>query len=263
MADPALKKDGQSHFAAVLLNAELDIPAGMISPDGKPATKRFSVYRNNVAVSLVSALEEVFPTVRNLVGEEFFRAMARIYIEKNPPRSPLLFLYGQNFADFIETFEPARELGFLPDVARLERLWLDAFHAGDATPLNGQALSEIPPERLSEVRFTTHPAMRLFKGNHAAVTIVARDRQGEPLAGLDAYQSEDGLITRPEYDPQLRHLPLGGHAFFETLACGKILSEAAETALAAHPDFDISGAIAAALQSGAFTAISLNGEEVD
>lgn len=118
-------------FAAALQNRDLPPPDGLSRPGGKPATRRFAVYRNNVAVSLVDALAAIYPTLQNLVGEEFFRAMAHAYVLHNLPTSPLLFTYGANFPAFIETFAPASALPFLPDVARVERAWLDAFHAED------------------------------------------------------------------------------------------------------------------------------------
>ncbi len=46
--------------------------------------------------------------VEKIVGEEFFAAMARVFVMKRPPRSPLLANYGDDFPAFIAAFEPAR-----------------------------------------------------------------------------------------------------------------------------------------------------------
>jgi hypothetical protein len=262
MADAASSTGGQKAFAAALLDPDMGVPEGLVSPQGFPSVRRFAIYRNNVTVSLVTALSEVFPTVRNLVGEEFFNAMARLYVELHPPRSPLLFEYGQDFSAFIADFKPAGKLPFLPDVARLERLWLDSWHSADATPLDGAVLGKIAPERLAEVCFVAHPATRLFRGEHAAVTIVARDRQAMTLDGLDPYEREDGLITRPAFDPQIRHLPAGAADFIEALIRRDNLEQAANAAATIAPEFDLSGAIGAILQAGAFTSAILDGEEI-
>jgi hypothetical protein len=252
MADTATTRLTDA-FSGALLDPDQPLPDGVVGPQGKQAAKRFSVYRNNVSVSLVNALADIFPTVQRLVGEDYFRAMARIYVQEHPPQSRLIFEYGRDFADFIAGFEPARHLTFLPDVARLERLWLDAFHAADATPLDAAVLATIPQEQLAGLRFTVHPAVRIFRASHAAVSIVSRDRSGRSLADVDPTAAEDGLITRPSFDVELRHLPKGAATFLETLMSGQTLGDAAGAAMAENPELDLSGTIAGTLEAGVFT----------
>ncbi len=62
----------QADFAAALLDLERPIPAGLIGPDGRPSTRRFNVYRNNVVASLTRVLGAAFPVTVRIVGEEFF-----------------------------------------------------------------------------------------------------------------------------------------------------------------------------------------------
>ncbi|MFN3717592.1 MAG: putative DNA-binding domain-containing protein [Rhizobium rhizophilum] len=242
-------------FAHALLAAELPLPEGLTSRDGRIPTRRFAVYRNNVAVSLVDAMASIFPTVQNLVGEDFFRAMARLHVTAHPPTSPLLFTYGESFPTFLESFPPAADLPFLPDVARVERLWLDAFHAADAAPLDPAALAHIPAEDLASIRFNPHPATRLAQFSHAAGTIVRRDRAALPLDGLNPMAPETVLITRPDCDPAIEVLPAGGGAFFQALLSGGSLGEACFAAQQSQGD--ILALIGLALSSGAFSMIHL------
>src|SRR5215468_10266336 len=97
----------QHGFASALLDPVLPIPDGLVGPDGEPGPKRFAVYRNNVVVGLTETLKDAFPAVHRIVGEDFFRAMARAYVVVEPPKSPILLDYGAGFADFIRQFEPA------------------------------------------------------------------------------------------------------------------------------------------------------------
>src|SRR4029077_20816807 len=118
-----------------LIDPEYPVPAGVIGPNGKRAALRYNVYRNNVTVSLIDALAAIFPATQRITGVEFFRAMARFHIRDTPPRSPLLFEYGHDFPDFIARYEYAQGMPYLPDTARIERAWLDAYHAADMPPL--------------------------------------------------------------------------------------------------------------------------------
>lgn len=82
---------------------------------------RLNVYRNNMYVSLIDALADIFPVTQMLVGENFFRAMTREFITHNPPKSPIISEYSDDFPDFIRYFEPTQSLPYLADLSALER----------------------------------------------------------------------------------------------------------------------------------------------
>ena len=244
-------------FAAALLAPDRATPSNVGVRAGKIATCRYDVYRNNVTVSLIDALAAIYPAVQRLVGVDFFRAMARFHVRTTPPSSPLLFEYGREFPTFIESYEYARPIPWLADVARIERAWLDAYHAADAAPLPAVALATIAGDRLGELIFTSHPATRIVRSQFAAVTIFAANRGSESVAEIDAGAAEDALITRPDNDVIVRRLPPGGADFLEALRSGLSLATAAAAALDAAPSFDIAANIAGLIEAGAFTAITL------
>jgi Putative DNA-binding domain len=242
-------------FASALLDPAGATPAVVLGPAGKGAVRRYNVYRNNVTVSLINALAAVYPAVQRITGVDFCRAMARFHVRAAPPSSPLLFEYGRDFPAFIETYEYARDLPWLADVARIERAWLDAYHAADGEPLSAEALASFPPERLAEAVFTAHPATRIARSAYSAVTIFAANRSEVAVGPIDAETPEDALITRPDADVIVRHLPRGGAAFLQGLMSGQPLGEAAAFALEASPFFDIPANIAGMIEAGAFTTI--------
>src|SRR6266852_3456730 len=159
--EPPVRSSYAAAFAAALIDPDRGTPAVVAGPNGKAAVKRYNVYRNNVTVSLIDALAAVYPAVQRITGVEFFRAMARFHIRATPPTSPLLFEYGRDFPSFIETYEYAQPMPWLADIARVERAWLDAYHAADMLPLAGPELAAIPPEALANAVFEPHPATRI------------------------------------------------------------------------------------------------------
>jgi hypothetical protein len=242
-------------FSPALLDPQSETPAAITGPNKKAAVKRYNVYRNNVTVSLIDALAAIFPATRRITGVEFFRAMARFHVRATPPTSPLLFEYGRDFPGFIEWYEYAQSMPWLADVARIERAWLDAYHATDMETLRPQALASIPPERLSDVRFVPHLATRIVCSEFPAVSIFAANRSEGPMDPIGAGAAEDALITRPGLEVVVRHLPPGGAIFLARLVAGESLGQAAAAAFEASTSFDLPANIAGMIEAGAFMAI--------
>jgi hypothetical protein len=174
---------------------------------------------------------------------------------------PLLFEYGRDFAAFIEGYEYARSMPWLADVARIERAWLDAYHAADAEPLAPQALASIPVEQLADTAFVPHPATRIVRSSYPAVSIFAAHRSEGAISGIEASEPEDALVTRPRLEVMVRRLPPGGAVFLRRVIAGEPLGAAAAAGLADSPAFDLSANIAGMLEAGAFTAIHQRGDD--
>lgn len=248
----------QRDFAAALLDARTDVPAGLVGPDGMPSARRFNVYRNNVVVGLSESLKVTYPAVCRIVGEEFFLAMARVYVTADPPRSPMLLQYGSGFPDFIGRFAPAANLPYLADVARIEWAWKEAFHAADATPLSPAVLAEIPQERLGDLRLRLHPSVQLVTSQYPALTMWRMNvGDGVPRPVDLASGGEDCLVVRPAADVEVRFVPPGGAAFVRRLGAGAPLGEAAQAGHDAAQSFDLSANLAGLISAGAFCGCDL------
>lgn len=219
----------------------------------RPDARRFAVYRNNIAVGLIAAIEARYPVARRLVGDEFFRAMARAYVAEEKPGSAVLIHYGATFADFVARFEPAREIGYLADVARLENAWVEAYHSADVAALTLAALGEIAPADVGGLHFSPHPAARLLRFAQPAASIwAAHQGPGEPRPPED-WRAEDALVTRPEADVTVRVLPPGGWTFAGALFAGASLGEAAEAC--AGEGFDAGVHLVGLIEAGALQTI--------
>ncbi len=247
----------QASFADALLNADRPIPPGVMAHDAAVPARRFGVYRNNVVTGLVKALRSRFPVVEKIVGEEFFVAMARVFVTRQPPRSPLLSAYGDGFPAFVAAFEPARELSYLADVARIEAARTRAYHATDATPVGADRFATLDSGIAGNIRIDLHPSIEIVRSPFPIVTIWAMNSGEQALAPIESWRGEDALVARPYLDVQVRALPPGGAAFLLALAAGRPLGEAAEAALADHPDFDLTGNIAELIGSGLVRDIDL------
>jgi len=241
----------QADFARAVLDANAALPARLVRKAGGTPSRRFGVYRNNVFASLTDTLAARFPVTARLVGDDFFRAMARVYVETVPPDSAVLLRYGAGFADFIADFPPAGPVPYLAGVARLEWAWHVAYHAADAAPLPLAVLTEMAGDAANAI-LTLHPSLQILRSPYPVVTIwqlAAREGEDEP-ARLPA-DGEDALVVRPKLDVDVRRLPAGGAVFGLALKCGASVVEAARQALQAAPAFDLEANLAGLVVSGA------------
>lgn len=246
----------QTEFAHALLSKANPIPRCIRGARCGRADRRFAVYRNTVATSLIEALGARFPVVRRLVGEEFFRAMAHAYVADKPPRSPLLFQYGDSFAAFIEGFAPAAPLPYLADVARLEYLRGVAYHAADADPLPPAAFAALDGGRLAAFKVRLHPSVSVLASDYPVVTIWEAN-QTATVAPLGPRGPEAALIARPFLAVETRRLAPGSSAFFANLKAGATLGDAALAGGNAAQAFSAAEALATLI--GANIAIGIEG----
>lgn len=241
----------QAEFARALLDPRLPLPPGLVGPDGEPSESRFAVYRNNVVSGLIDTLQASFPAVQRIVGPEFFRAMARVFVAGEPPDSPILLDYGVNFPDFISAFQPAATQPYLRDVARVERAWVEAYHAADAAPLAAAAFAHFEPQALCVLRLRLSPSVRLLRCRFPALTLWRMNVDDGVPAPVDFDAGgENVLVTRSLAEVELRSLSDGSAEFVQALIDGLPLIEAATLALAADSGFDPAANIAALLEAG-------------
>lgn len=239
-------------FAQALLRPEASCPAGLKTWNGSDPAKRFAVYRNNVVVSLVNALADSFPVVQALVGEDFFRAMAAEFARGTPPRSPVLAWYGAGFADFVEYFPPASGLPYLADVARLEWLRVEAWHAADAEPLPlAEMAARLADEAgLPALRLALHPSLRVLRSAHPVVSLWAAHQAEDVsavLGAIDFADAEAALVVRDGIDVVIQCIEAGAAEFVDKLLRGDALGEAAQ----ASGPFDLPATLGLLLRSGA------------
>lgn len=247
----------QSRFAAALLDPEPACPAGLTACNGSDPAQRFRVYRNNVIVSLIDALADTFAVTQELVGEEFFRAMARRYAYAHPPQSPVLAFYGADFPAFVAAFPPAAGLPYLADVARLEHLRVTAYHAADVAAVDSAALAATLADEsaLPSLGLGLHPSVAVLASSFAVVSLWAAHQGVMDLSTVTPEVAETALVLRHGLAVEVIALPRVAGTFVAALGAGAPLGEAAGQATARAADFDLVGILGLLLQKSAITAL--------
>lgn len=153
------------------LRGWLKTPPARLQPDRDPTHRAWQVYLANAHAGAARALATAFPTVRALMGEASFEAMARAYWHAHPPVRGDLSWLGDGLPDFISAAEHLVAEPYLADSARLDWALHRCEAAADADPAglaSLSALAEVPPDGL---RLRLAPGARLIRSAHPIVAI--------------------------------------------------------------------------------------------
>lgn len=240
-------------FHDALLNPDLALPAGLTSWNHTGCERRFAVYRNNVVTSLIDVLAGNFPVAAQLVGETFFRAMAREFVTRHPPTQPVMALYGEPFSDFIAAFPPAASVPYLADMARLEYAIQTSLHSADSLPISTDRLARLVEDQdaLAHTGLKLAAAVRILTSEFAIASIWHAHQANAQtrLSQIRLDQPEALMLSRPELEVELHIIDAGAAQFISNLSHGAALAEAAETTL----PFDPAAALHLLIQQQAIT----------
>jgi hypothetical protein len=249
----------QSDFAAALRDAgAAPAAAQWLAGDPEQARRRLAIYRANVAAASARALGAAYPVVRQVVGEEFFDALARAHLAAHPSTSGDLHEYGAGFAGFVAAFPHTQSLPYLPDLARLEWAVHRAYGAADESALDGAALAAVPPARQGGLRFVLAPGCAVVESAHPVLRIWQIHQPGfEGEFGVDWTVAERVLVAREGLRVDASALGAGEAAFVRAVLAGDDFQQAAADAFAADAGVDLGGLLGRLLAAGLITDFSI------
>lgn len=242
----------QAEFVAALRDPDRQPPLSL-TPN-RP--RRFNVYRNNVYAGLIGVLEARYPAVQRLVGTEFFGAMARIFIDAAPPRSPVLLKYGADFPEFLAGFAPVSDVPYLVDVARLERQMHAARHAADIAGVRASALAAVAGLQ-TDFCIDLAPSVSVVASNFPIFSLWRAnviDEGGNQPCSYSGAQTV--LVTRPALTPEAVLISESFGVFIACLRDGKPVSAAAAAAFAISPDFPLDRTLALLITQKAIASVT-------
>lgn len=217
----------------------------------RPAIGALAVYRNTVIRGAVDALRANYPVVEQILGSEMFQAVAVDFAAISPPRTPVLALYGREFADWLGHQDWAEDLPYLADVARVERLRVESLCAADAESLTGPGSRDF----FANLKVRLHPSARFAWLATPGMSIWLAHQQPASSEIEPDWKAEGALFARPT--PFVMHAPRIGRAAHRLL-CGIRLGENVAAAIAAterlYLDEDAKAVFASLVNLGVFVA---------
>jgi putative DNA-binding protein len=255
---PSLRDVQLATRRGLLQDAGDDALADIVSA-GLTPRQRLSIYRNTMLGTLANALRLSFPAVHRLVGADFFEGAARVFARGQPPRCADLNVYGAEFPDFLQRFEPAATVDYLADVARLEWAVNLALHAQDEPALEPPRLASVAPCDHDRVCFIAHSSISLLRSRFPVDTIwrAVLQHDDTAMAAIDLHEPVYLLVERLVDELDVMRLDEGAWRFASALLGRQPLG----VALGLAEGVDASALLAHHLLAGRFVAFHVAIEE--
>jgi hypothetical protein len=229
--------------------------------------QRFAIYQNNVFYSLTTALGDLYPVVKNLVGDDFFTGTAGIYFGQYPPQKAAMVFLGENFADFLRTFEHTQKMSYLADIAELELARHRAYHAADKDPLVAEVIARMAPELLASSSVELHPSLHYVSSSDPIFSIWQNNQedihneqdqsqQESQQKTITLGEPQQVLVVRPIYTVCMYHIEKSLYDFIQHLHHRDTIANAIENTLKDHLEFDVGQSIQFILQTQLITHIN-------
>lgn len=190
--------------------------------------ERVHIYRNCVFVSLKNLLSDVFPSIVEMVGIEFFRYLTHEFIKTQPPTNGALMLYGGEFKVFLASFSALKEYPYLSDVAAIEWAMHQSYDAADDKACDAQDFQDWVKTDIENLKRTFVNSVHLFEFSSPAYSLwQASKEEGAAIENIDLAQHEYVLVYRDkQLDVQVCNLAKNAYMFYNALKNNKTFVEA-------------------------------------
>ncbi|MFT5609809.1 MAG: hypothetical protein ACI9WC_002335 [Arenicella sp.] len=164
-----------------------------LSPAIDAHKHRLWIYQNNVFAATREYLEEVYPALLGLVGDKFFKQMAQVFVQNNPPSEGDVYLFGEDFDSVIVQFDALQEMPYLVDLMHYEWALHTAYFASLANCIDPNKTEQ---SELLSMPLCFNPSVAII---HSKYPIYEIHRQSLPghcdEVAIELNQSQDSLIV--------------------------------------------------------------------
>lgn len=208
------------------------------------------IYRNGAIKACMDALIANFPTLNQYLGDGLFKQLGREYIVQHWPQDSRLSNYGDDLANLLDSVAGGYPI-YAGDFARLDRAWLDALFASDEPSLSSDDIAGLVSldEESASRSVQLASSVRLVRLDHQSLQFWTELKfSKQDLVGEQ--RSKLIMMWRLGQMVHYRQLDEFEESFVNAISQSGSIMIAAETAIAANPDKDISILFAGLLTAG-------------
>jgi len=220
----------QNHFFQAVVNNSDELTSEVRQQGEMTTNERIAIYAEGYQLRLIEALQDSYPALHTLMGDDDFESLCLEYIDNYPSKHFSIRYFGLHLAEFLCENQDYKNSELLQEMARFEWALRGAFDSQDQLVLNLSDLSQIEPEQWSELRFYLHPSIRILNLNWNVPSLwKAIELEAEPQSPEQNPSTVNWIIWRPELETHFRSMTNEEAVGFDLIKQGKSFGELCES----------------------------------
>jgi len=219
----------QNHFFRSVLNNSDELIAEVKQQGEMTAIERVAIYVDGYRLRLIEALQDSYPALHTLMGDDDFESLCLEYMDHFPSKHFSIRYFGSHLAKFLHENEDYSNSELLQEMTEFEWALRGSFDSKDQKTLNLNDLSQIAPEQWSELTFNLHPSLRILNLSWNAPSLwQAIEQEADPQSPEKNQLPVSWIIWRPELETHFRSMASAEAMGFDLIKKGKSFGELCE-----------------------------------
>lgn len=177
-----------------------------------------AVYRESLRASLLNHLQDAYQYCQAIVGEEFWCAVCRHYIDVTPSTHADIADYGANLNEFIAEFPHTHSFIYLPDIAKLDWAWHRCFYSEDAPLFDAQGFASLSETECCQAELILNPSLAIIHSAYPIFSIVESiENHNEKSISIDN-NPQTAIVWRQGFTSRIELASEAHQLWFELLS---------------------------------------------
>ena len=176
-----------------------------------PRDQRVNIYRTTMREAHVRALANTYPGCEKILGVRYFKQLAGEFYYQHPATHPDLNCYGEAFPNFVQDFiadhAELAEYPYLPDLARLEWAYEQAYYAKEDPVFDFEGLAGLEEDAYRGLRFVPGASVSILRSDYPVLELWGAQRGQETVKEVEAIDEPQYLcIAREDFKPAVHRI---------------------------------------------------------
>lgn len=225
--------DTQRQFWRALENNNAAIHVEIYGQADFTQQQRMEVYRTNARSLFVSVLSDTYAVCNKILGKDYFRQIAKKFIQQCPSENHNLNVYGENFSNYIEELITSRtelkDYQYLAGLAALEWKIQVAHFAGDSSEFDVKKFQAKVSQQGQEIIFQLQANVSILSSSFPLLSIWKMYQSDNEIEVVDISTEQEYLcLFRNEFEVLIERISKEVYLLLEAISNEKSLGNIAE-----------------------------------